>query len=163
MSADRCYCGSQQRFSACCEPLHRGTRTAATALELMRSRYSAFCSHNAAYLVATHHPSSPQLPSLAELQDSFTAQRWVCLEIRGCRQGGAGDLRGEVEFLAWYQDGADQALAHLHERSTFCFEKGRWWYLQGARPPPLARRQPAVGRNAPCWCGSGRKFKHCHA
>ncbi len=21
---------------------------------------------------------------------------------------------------------------------------------------------PRIGRNDPCWCGSGQKFKHCH-
>lgn len=24
------------------------------------------------------------------------------------------------------------------------------------------KQQPEIGRNAPCWCGSGKKFKHCH-
>jgi hypothetical protein len=24
------------------------------------------------------------------------------------------------------------------------------------------RAQPKIGRNDPCWCGSGRKYKHCH-
>ncbi|MDJ0777469.1 MAG: preprotein translocase subunit SecA [Gammaproteobacteria bacterium] len=27
---------------------------------------------------------------------------------------------------------------------------------------PYVREQPKVGRNEPCWCGSGKKFKHCH-
>ncbi len=27
---------------------------------------------------------------------------------------------------------------------------------------PVTRRQPKVGRNEPCPCGSGRKYKHCH-
>jgi uncharacterized protein len=27
---------------------------------------------------------------------------------------------------------------------------------------PIARAQPKTGRNDPCHCGSGRKFKHCH-
>jgi hypothetical protein len=22
--------------------------------------------------------------------------------------------------------------------------------------------RPDTGRNDPCWCGSGRKYKHCH-
>ncbi|MGH2878480.1 MAG: SEC-C metal-binding domain-containing protein, partial [Solirubrobacteraceae bacterium] len=22
--------------------------------------------------------------------------------------------------------------------------------------------EPRVGRNDPCWCGSGKKFKRCH-
>jgi preprotein translocase subunit SecA len=28
--------------------------------------------------------------------------------------------------------------------------------------PPFARTGPKVGRNDPCPCGSGRKYKHCH-
>ncbi|MCP4701336.1 MAG: preprotein translocase subunit SecA [Gammaproteobacteria bacterium] len=34
-----------------------------------------------------------------------------------------------------------------------------------AAPPPKApfvRQTPKVGRNAPCPCGSGKKYKHCH-
>jgi preprotein translocase subunit SecA len=29
------------------------------------------------------------------------------------------------------------------------------------RPAP-ARSGPKIGRNDPCPCGSGKKFKHCH-
>jgi preprotein translocase subunit SecA len=31
-----------------------------------------------------------------------------------------------------------------------------------AQAPPFVRAMPKVGRNEPCPCGSGRKFKHCH-
>ncbi|MFP5348534.1 MAG: preprotein translocase subunit SecA [Gammaproteobacteria bacterium] len=31
-----------------------------------------------------------------------------------------------------------------------------------ARPQMPTRKQPKVGRNEPCPCGSGKKFKHCH-
>jgi preprotein translocase subunit SecA len=39
--------------------------------------------------------------------------------------------------------------------------------LQGAAPMParpvtVVREQPKVGRNEPCPCGSGKKYKHCH-
>ena len=27
---------------------------------------------------------------------------------------------------------------------------------------PFVRKEPKVGRNEPCWCGSGKKFKQCH-
>ena len=27
---------------------------------------------------------------------------------------------------------------------------------------PFVRNDPKVGRNDPCWCGSGKKFKRCH-
>ncbi len=42
------------------------------------------------------------------------------------------------------------------------------WQAQGSQPQPQAkvapfrREGPKVGRNEPCWCGSGKKFKKCH-
>jgi preprotein translocase subunit SecA len=27
---------------------------------------------------------------------------------------------------------------------------------------PAKRSATAAGRNDPCWCGSGKKYKHCH-
>jgi preprotein translocase subunit SecA len=35
---------------------------------------------------------------------------------------------------------------------------------RGPAPPaaPFVRPMPKVGRNEPCPCGSGRKYKHCH-
>ena len=33
--------------------------------------------------------------------------------------------------------------------------------VTGTRPPiPSGTRK--LGRNAPCWCGSGKKYKKCH-
>jgi len=30
------------------------------------------------------------------------------------------------------------------------------------RVKTIRREHPKIGRNDPCWCGSGKKFKHCH-
>ena len=30
------------------------------------------------------------------------------------------------------------------------------------KPEPIRIREPRVGRNDPCPCGSGKKYKHCH-
>jgi uncharacterized protein YecA (UPF0149 family) len=27
---------------------------------------------------------------------------------------------------------------------------------------PYQRAEPKLGRNEPCWCGSGKKYKKCH-
>jgi preprotein translocase subunit SecA len=32
----------------------------------------------------------------------------------------------------------------------------------GAGQQPAKRAAATVGRNDPCWCGSGKKYKHCH-
>ncbi|MDR3660035.1 MAG: SEC-C metal-binding domain-containing protein, partial [Mycobacterium sp.] len=37
-----CRCDSALDYAACCGPLHRGERPAATAVALMRSRFAAF-------------------------------------------------------------------------------------------------------------------------
>ncbi len=31
-----------------------------------------------------------------------------------------------------------------------------------AAAQPYVRKERKIGRNEPCWCGSGKKFKHCH-
>jgi len=33
---------------------------------------------------------------------------------------------------------------------------------QESSPQPTRRETPRVGRNEPCHCGSGKKFKKCH-
>jgi uncharacterized protein len=38
-----------------------------------------------------------------------------------------------------------------------------YWQKHPVAPSPASStRGPKVGRNAPCPCGSGKKFKHCH-
>jgi hypothetical protein len=40
---------------------------------------------------------------------------------------------------------------------------GRWVHPPDAAPPQLAPPSPKpIGRNDPCWCGSGKKYKYCH-
>ncbi len=50
---------------------------------------------------------------------------------------------------------------------TFDFDAGALGGLGNAAPraaplPPLPEGVVPESRNAPCPCGSGRKFKHCH-
>ncbi|MCZ6723767.1 MAG: preprotein translocase subunit SecA [Gammaproteobacteria bacterium] len=33
---------------------------------------------------------------------------------------------------------------------------------EAAEHQPYVRKQKKIGRNEPCWCGSGKKFKQCH-
>lgn len=124
----------------------------------MRSRYSAYCVADAAYLQATHHPSTRASQEYDLPEQSLN---WVYLEILSSSRGSTQDQQGEVEFIAWYLD-PDNQLHPLHERSRFVREQGQWLYLDGITPPSIQRRQPDLGRNSPCWCGSGHKFKRCH-
>jgi SEC-C motif domain protein len=67
-----------------------------------------------------------------------------------------------VEFVARYRMGGAEH-AH-HERATFQRHDGRWYFEDGdiVKARPVVREAPKVGRNEPCPCGSGKKFKKCH-
>ena len=149
-----CPCGGAT-YESCCEPLHAGKRPAATALELMRSRYAAYARGLADYLVATHAAREPAARRRAQLEASFAGVRWTGLRIVEVREGGAGDAAGIVEFEAAYEAGGKPGV--LRERSRFERRAGAWMYLDAVAP----EAPRAVGRNDPCPCGSGKKSKKC--
>jgi SEC-C motif-containing protein len=85
---------------------------------------------------------------------------WLGLDVRGTIGGGADDQEGEVEFVTNFMRQGKE-YAH-HEIAVFRREQGNWMYVKGRMNPKPAPRQVAkVGRNEPCPCGSGRKFKKC--
>lgn len=94
------------------------------AESLMRSRYSAFVRGDAAYLLATWHPSTR--PASLDLESGV---RWLGLEVRGHRV--TGPDRAEVEFVARSRPPGSGPAHRLHERSRFVRESGRWYYLDG--------------------------------
>lgn len=147
MNYGNCPCGSGKATDDCCGRYHAGA-AAPSAEALMRSRYSAYVLKNSLYLHDTWHPSTRP----ADLDISHDETPWQRLQIIATAKGEEDDNEGVVEFAACYQGG------QLHERSRFVREGGRWFYLDGELLPPLEEK---VGRNAPCPCGSGKKFKRC--
>ncbi|MEN5072841.1 YchJ family protein [Isoptericola cucumis] len=123
---DRCPCLSGDTYGACCGPLHRDERRAATAEALMRSRYSAYALRDVPYLRSTWHPST-RPPEL----DLDPDQEWRRLDILGTRAGGPFDDDGEVEFVARYRWATTGDRGRLHEVSRFVRERGRWLYVDG--------------------------------
>lgn len=159
MSDIPCPCGSALPLSTCCGRFHNGVASAPTAETLMRSRYSAFALKNAAYLLRTLHPSRRTADELQQIERSFSGIEWRGLEIVDREAGGESDATGVVEFIAHYN--ANGRRGQLHERSQFTQENGEWFYTSG-EAGRIARQNATPGRNDPCWCGSGRKFKKCH-
>jgi len=129
---DDCPCGSGEEFALCCRPLHAGQRMAATAEELMRSRYSAYAVGDTDYVWRTWHPRTrPEALSPS-------GETWTGLEILDTVAGQPGDEAGEVEFRAHYTrnrrsgDGArEEQKGFLHERSDFAVRARRWLYVDG--------------------------------
>jgi SEC-C motif domain protein len=108
----------------CCGRLHAGTATAATAEQLMRSRYSAFAVGDSRYLLETWH--STTRPRTLELDDRV---RWTGLDVLTSTGGSLLSAEGTVEFRARYV--VDGVAGAQHENSRFVREGGHWRYLDG--------------------------------
>lgn len=143
----------------------------------MRSRYVAYTRGDIDYIGRT---TAPGKPFDAQAARAWVAQAtWLGLEVVGTDRGGAGDDAGTVEFVATYRQNGE-TIAHRELSRFRRTERGPWRFVDGdtdfskavgsrrappslvAKPPPaFAGKTQAAGRNDPCPCGSGKKFKKC--
>ena len=140
-----CPCCSGMQYESCCEPFHQG-KIPENALELMRSRYSAYALNKPEYLVVTTHPASPHYS-----ENSFSWKRSISkfckeatfhkLQVHDFQEHG---LMATVTFTAF--------ISREKENITFTecsyFEKydGRWLYRSGTLEDGFA---PDIAHPAP--------------
>lgn len=136
--------------------LSRGKKNALTAEALLRSRFSAFALKNQTYLLETWHPSK-RPPKVDFSEDKV---KWKRLDIVEKKKGEDKDVKGIIEFKAYYLLDNDEYA--VNELSRFCKEQGRWYYLDGVvKSIAKPGQHTNTGKNAPCPCGSGKKYKRC--
>jgi len=151
-----CLCGSQLTYPQCCELLHTEKTQAISAEALMRSRFTAYAMHNEAYLLKTWDTSTRP----AAVDFSKDTGEWTKLEIVLLKKGTAKDNKGIVEFKAYFTVDGEQRV--MNEISRFAKKQNRWFYLDGkVKSIALDHGSFNQGLNAPCACGSGKKFKRC--
>lgn len=156
-----CPCESGQTYSECCEPIHTGALEAPTAEALMRARYSAILQNNMDFISDSHDPRTRYDFDLKATREWAEQTQWLGLEILETEAGGEEDQRGWVEFKAYFQ-GKEGKEAH-HELSEFNRRKGKWYFSKAKAPRSKTHVHEGekVGRNDPCPCGSGKKYKKC--
>ena len=155
----KCPCGSNAEFISCCDPFIKGTAKPSTAEKLMRSRYSAFTVADVDYIEKTTDPSARSTFDQAGTTEWAKRSQWQGLEVVKTEAGGEGDSSGIVEFIARYRI-EDVDRAH-HERAEFKKRNGQWFFLDGKLVQEPFRAVEKIGRNDPCTCGSGKKYKKC--
>lgn len=170
-----CPCGSTQSFNQCCEPFLTGASLPSTAEQLMRSRYTAFAKADVEYLKKTLAPESRTDFDSGATKKWAEQSKWKGLQILKTEKGGPEDKKGTVEFIATYET-EGEGLDH-HEVSQFRKgDNGQWYFVDGdshthregeghqhhhEKPQTVQRESPKIGRNDPCVCGSGKKYKKC--
>jgi SEC-C motif-containing protein len=158
---EKCPCGSGLSYSECCEPVIKGVRAAETAEQLMRSRYSAYAKAEIEYLRESLHPEQRGDYDPKSARQWAESAEWQKFEIVGTEAGGPEDEEGTIEFIAAFTE--DGVKREHHERAKFKKVEGRWFFESGeaVARKPVVRESPKIGRNEPCICGSGKKYKKC--
>ena len=154
-----CACGTSKEFAACCQPYIEGRSKPLTAEALMRSRYTAFTIADVDYIESTTEDSKRGEFDHAGTLEWAKNSDWKGLEVVKTEAGGEKDTEGKVEFIAKYSyDGKDQ---NHHERAEFRKREGKWYFVDGRLVQAPIRNENKIGRNDPCPCGSGKKYKKC--
>jgi len=156
-----CPCGSGITYADCCEPVINGSILAETAEQLMRARYSAYAKVETDFLLQSLHPDHRSDHDDDQTRDWAANSQWEGLEIVNTENGGNADTSGTVEFIANFTVN-DEKNIH-HELASFIRQDNVWYFTDGAAVPPkqFVRSGPKVGRNDPCPCKSGKKYKKC--
>ncbi|MFT7880310.1 MAG: YchJ family metal-binding protein [Sulfurimonas sp.] len=121
-----CPCGSKKKYKKCCAIYHKGA-LAPNALLLMKSRYSAYATGNAEYIIKTTHPENPDYTddhkSWKKEIDLFTQHtEFLGLKIMEF-------IKGEMEAYVTFE--ASLSSGVLIEKSRFLKCDGRWLYVDG--------------------------------
>lgn len=157
----QCPCQSGKTFKQCCEPFITGVKQAETAEQLMRARYSAYTQVQMDFIEKTHDPKTKHDIDLEANRKWAETTKWTGLEILATKHGGMQDNAGLVEFKATFE--TDEGPQIHHELAEFRKHEGTWYFSDGKSPGvrTVVRSEAKIGRNDPCSCGSGKKYKKC--
>ncbi len=156
-----CPCGSKKEYKNCCEPIIKGTSPAKTAEALMRARYSSYAKHEIDFIISSCLNNNTESEIDREETKKWSEKsEWLGLSILRTEKGGENDTTGVVEFTATY---SQKGLKEVHkEKANFEKKDGQWYYSHGnITPTTVVREGTKVGRNDPCPCASGKKYKQC--
>lgn len=152
-----CPCGGP----CCCAEIISGAGKADTAEHLLRARYTAFVLGKMEFVSATTHPKS-RTEELDQANRQWSEEStWHGLQVLKSKP--EGENVSLVTFEAYFTRHGNQQTHR--ERSRFERVDGEWFFVscEPLKNPTFRHAVPPLGRNAPCSCGSGKKYKRCCA
>jgi SEC-C motif domain protein len=156
-----CICGSEIETSNCCARFIDNKEQPSTAEELMRARFTAYAQVKMDFIEQTHNPKLKKELDMDENREWAEKTKWLELQVFNTENGGPDDDEGVVEFKAKFDAGEGEQWHQ--ERSFFNKIDGNWYFTDSKNPQQttFVRSGEKVGRNDPCPCDSGKKYKKC--
>ncbi len=120
----KCPCGSGKKYKECCFRFHKGSNPK-NALELMKSRFSAYAAGEANYIIKTTYKNSPHFEEnkkewIKSIKD-FSKSEFKKLEIIEFIDG---DKKAFVKFRAYIDD-------YVMEEKSLFIKEDKWYYVKG--------------------------------
>lgn len=162
-----CNCNSGLEYNNCCELYISGKKIPDTPEQLMRSRYTAYTIANIDYIFDTMRDSALKEACPKESLKWAKNSKWLGLKILKSSID-KDNITGDVEFIASYI--IENKKHDLKEHSKFKKYDGKWYYVgtiadyisnQNKVETVRLTDEQKIGRNDPCFCGSGKKYKKC--
>ena len=128
---DNCSCGSLKKYKKCCKHFHDKITFPKTALELMKSRFSAFAVGNSGYIIFTTHENNPDftLDLNSWNKDILNFSKNTRFEKLEILEFIDDEVESFVIFKATlFQDKNDISFI---EKSRFLKTEGIWKYVDG--------------------------------
>jgi SEC-C motif-containing protein len=121
----------------CCAPYHRGEVEASDAVELMRSRFSAFARKDAEYLWKTLHPghadrARPKEEVIKSIKRSAASLRYMRLSVLDSEEPDEEGTARVLFVAEVFEKGRDLTFMEL---SRFQRTNEGWRYLDGKLAP----------------------------
>jgi uncharacterized protein len=104
-------------------------------------------------------PQLWQAPAGDEEVEDFYLELWAQVEVLLLPEGDA-DLAAHI--AATFPPEMEVTRDELIVQASFAVQELRMFWVDHAPRPETRRVDKAPGRNDPCPCGSGKKFKKCH-
>jgi SEC-C motif-containing protein len=126
-----CPCDCNTHYEQCCAQFHQGRQQPKTALELMKSRYSAYAKAQAVYIINTTHKTHQEYLDDVNVWFEHINEFIEITQFRGLNIIDYQEFENEayVIFQALLtQHGVNSSFT---ERSHFVKENGIWYYQSG--------------------------------
>jgi len=127
---NKCPCGSDIKYKKCCQVFHKG-KLPSNALELMKSRYSAYVVKDVKYIINTTDVNNPDY--------TIQTESWTNDLLEFCNTSEFKNL-DIIEFI----DDSKESFVKFHvtlfingkdnsftEKSKFIKLKDKWLYVNG--------------------------------
>lgn len=125
-----CPCGSNLKYKKCCKTFHDGVLPK-TALELMKSRYSAYAVHKIDYIISTTHNANNDFTTDIKAWGRDIKNFCENIEFKNLEiiEFIDGEIEAFVTFRATLiQENQDVSFT---EKSRFLKENNKWFYESG--------------------------------